>query len=96
MSTPLHVDVAAVDRTQFKVFEEDGETLVIPRKDKFRWDEGELHLRSLVLDASGREAQLVVDAAALGEHAPTLQAWRRDPDGEIRATLTRPVREDDG
>ena len=53
MSTPLHVDVAAVDRTQFKVFEEDGETLVIPRKDKFRWDEAELHLRSLVLDAHG-------------------------------------------
>lgn len=53
MSSTLRVDLTTVDRTQFKVFEEHGETLVIPRKDKFRWDEGELHLRSLVLDARG-------------------------------------------
>lgn len=53
MSLTLHVDLATVDPTQFKIFHEDGETLVIPRKDKFRWDEGEIHLRSLVLDANG-------------------------------------------
>lgn len=53
MCPTLRVDVAAVDPTQFKVIEQDGETLVIPRKDKFRWDESELHLRSLVLDAGG-------------------------------------------
>lgn len=53
MTTPLRVDVAAIDLTQFKVFEEGGETVVIPRKDKYRWDESELHLRSLVLDAQG-------------------------------------------
>ena len=49
----MRVDVAAIDRTQFKIVEEEGETLVIPLKDKFRWCEDELHLRSLVLDATG-------------------------------------------
>jgi hypothetical protein len=53
MRRTLHVDVTTVDPTQFKIFHEAGETLVIPRKDKFRWDEGEVHLRSLVLDAEG-------------------------------------------
>ena len=53
MPAPRRVDVAAIDRTQFKVLEEDGELLVIPLKDKFRWRDDELHLRSLVLDRDG-------------------------------------------
>ena len=191
MRRTLHVDVTTVDPTQFKIFHEAGESLVIPRKDKFRWAEGEVHLRSLVLDSEGHvvsagfpkffnlgenpahdralseamagggvefpekidgslivadriggvarlrtrgrrdlgelaadveplvarlyprlmpflhtamklfdadvgDAQLIVDAAALDQSASTLLVWKRDPDGEIRATLTAPVREDDG
>jgi hypothetical protein len=53
MRPRLRVDVAAVDRTQFKVVEEGGELLVIPLKDKFRWRDDEVHLRSLVLDRDG-------------------------------------------
>ncbi|MEJ7602834.1 MAG: RNA ligase [Kofleriaceae bacterium] len=49
----MRVDIGAIDRTQFKVVEEAGEHLVIPLKDKFRWRDDEVHLRSLVLDANG-------------------------------------------
>lgn len=53
MNKPLRVDAASLDRSQYKVHHEEGETLVIPLKDKYRWDERELHLRSLVLDTDG-------------------------------------------
>lgn len=49
----MRLDVASIDRTQFKVVEEEGETLIIPLKDKYRWRDDEVHLRSLVLDAAG-------------------------------------------
>src|SRR5688572_24677969 len=49
----MRLDVGSIDRTQFKVVEEEGETLIIPLKDKYRWRDDELHLRSLVLDATG-------------------------------------------
>lgn len=69
MSLSLRIDYATLDRTQFKVVEEGGEILVIPLKDKYRWDDNELHLRSLVLDANGH----VVSAGLpkffnIGEH----------------------------
>ena len=47
-------------------------------------------------DPERGDAQLIVDAAALDQSASTLLAWQRNPDAEIRATLTAPVREDDG
>jgi hypothetical protein len=53
MWAPLKVDVSSVDRTQFKVTEEDGEILILPFKTKYRWRDDELHLRSLVLDRDG-------------------------------------------
>ncbi len=53
MSTTFRVDVASIDRARFKVVEEGGEILVIPLKDNYRWEDDELHLRSLVLDARG-------------------------------------------
>ena len=49
-----------------------------------------------LFDGDDDGAQLAVDAAGLGEPVPTLRAWRRDPDGEIRATFNAPVREEDG
>ncbi len=49
----LRIDLAALDPAQFKLVEEEGEVLVIPRKDKFRWGDDELHLRSLVTDRAG-------------------------------------------
>ncbi len=84
MSSPLRVDYAALDRTQFKVVEEGGEILVIPLKDKFRWDDHELHLRSLVLDANGH----VVSAGLpkffnIGEHP--------DHDREFAEAMARGV-----
>ncbi|MFO0660443.1 MAG: RNA ligase [Polyangiaceae bacterium] len=54
MKPPLTVDATKLNRSEFKVVHEEGETLVIPLKDKYRWDETELHLRSLVLDSEGR------------------------------------------
>jgi hypothetical protein len=53
MTTTYRVDLASIDRARFKVVEEGGETLVIPLKDNYRWEDDELHLRSLVLDARG-------------------------------------------
>jgi hypothetical protein len=53
MWAPLKVDVASLDRKQFKVAEEDGELLVLPIKEKYRWRDDEIHLRSLVLDRDG-------------------------------------------
>jgi hypothetical protein len=47
-------------------------------------------------DAGVDDARIVVDANVLDEPALSLRAWRRDPDAEIRAILTAPVREDDG
>jgi hypothetical protein len=46
-------------------------------------------------DADADEARLTLDAVLLDEHAPTLRAWRKDPDAEVRAVLSAPVREDD-
>ena len=54
MWAPLKVDVSSLDRTQFKVVEEDGEILVLPFKEKYRWRDDEVHLRSLILDRDGR------------------------------------------
>lgn len=54
MWAPLQVDVSSLDRKQFKVVEEDGEVLVLPFKEKYRWRADEVHLRSLVLDRGGR------------------------------------------
>lgn len=53
MWAPRKIDVASLDRRQFKVVEEDGEILVVPFKDKYRWRADEAHLRSLVLDRDG-------------------------------------------
>jgi hypothetical protein len=49
-----------------------------------------------LFDGNEDEARLTADAAVLGEHAPTLRGWRKDPEGEIRAILSAPVHEDDG
>ncbi len=49
-----------------------------------------------VFDANEAEAALVVDAAVLDENPHTLRSWRNDAEGELRAMLTAPVREDDG
>jgi hypothetical protein len=78
----MRVDVAALDRTQFKVLEEEGETLVIPLKDKYRWTETELHLRSLVLDATGT----VISAGF-----PKFFNYGEDPsrDGALAAAIAR-------
>ncbi len=53
MWAPRKIDVGSLDRRQFKVVEEDGEILVVPFKDKYRWRDDEVHLRSLVLDPEG-------------------------------------------
>jgi hypothetical protein len=53
MWAPLRVDLTAIDRTQFKVTEQDGELLIVPIKEKYRWRDDELHLRSLVVDRGG-------------------------------------------
>lgn len=53
MTSPLRIAYSTLDRTQFKVVQEGAEILVIPLKDKYRWADDELHLRSLVLDANG-------------------------------------------
>jgi hypothetical protein len=54
MWAPLQVDLTSIDRTQFKVTEQDGELLIVPIKEKYRWRDDELHLRSLVVDRGGR------------------------------------------
>lgn len=53
MRSTFHLDVASIDRSRFKVVEEGGETLIIPLKGNDRWDDDELHLRSLVVDRDG-------------------------------------------
>jgi hypothetical protein len=53
MWAPLKIDVAALDRAQFKVAEEGGEILIVSLKEKYRWRDDEIHLRSLVVDRDG-------------------------------------------
>lgn len=47
------IDLDSIDRTQFDVKERDGRFLINPRKDKHKWEDHELWLRSLVCDAQG-------------------------------------------
>lgn len=48
------LDLKAVNRSEFNVVEEDGLTLVFPRKNKWDWMADERWLRSVVVDAKGR------------------------------------------
>jgi len=78
----MWVDVGSIDRTQFKVVLEAGEVLIIPLKDKYRWRDDELHLRSLVLDGAGH----VISAGF-----PKFFNFGEDPerDRELAAAIAR-------
>lgn len=65
------IDLASIDRSQFKVTPHGERVLVHPHANKRRWDERELPLRSLVTDTKGA----VISAGFpkffnFGEHAP--------------------------
>lgn len=48
------VDITSLNREDFQVKEKNGEYLIVPTHTKHRWDEGELHLRSLVVNENGQ------------------------------------------
>ena len=48
------LDLKAVDKSEFKTVEDEGLTLVFPKKNKWDWTREERWLRSVVVDAKGR------------------------------------------
>lgn len=71
LSALARIDVSSVDRASFRVVEGAGRTLIHSQPRKRRWNEDELHLRSIVVDASRAVVSLGFPKFFnFGEHAP--------------------------
>lgn len=76
------IDLASIDREQFNVSERGDFFLITPAKSKHVWEEGELHLRSLLVRRNGE---------VVSSGFPKFRNYGedRDDDVEFRAALAR-------